>query len=107
LVVWYVCYHAWEFVAVWEFYDADGVGCLVLELFGGDVYDGVGEECALGGHLCPGEGLVVAVVAEGSGWQVDFSAVCAFACHEFAFGEELVELLNRERLRGGHCWLLL
>jgi hypothetical protein len=71
------------------------------------VDDGVGEEFALGGHLCPCEGLVVAVVAEGSGGQVDFSAVCAFACHEFALRYELVELLYRERLNGGHGWLLL
>lgn len=81
-----VGYHAWEFCAVWELYDADGVGCLMLELFGGYVDDCVGEEFALGGHGCPGEGLAVAVVAEGSGWEVDFSAAGAFACHEFAFG---------------------
>ena len=103
----YVGYHAWEFGAVWELYYADGVGCELLELFGGYVDDCVCKEFAFVWHWCPCEGLAVAVVAEGSGWEVDFSAFCAFACHEFAFGEELVELLNREGWLLGHCWLLL
>jgi hypothetical protein len=38
---------------------------------------------------------------------VDFSALGAFACHEFALCEEFVELLNREGFRRGHYWLLL
>jgi len=50
---------------------------------------------------------VEAAVAEGSGWQVDFSAVGAFACHEFALREELVELFYGEGRFGGHGWLLL
>ena len=44
--MWCVCYHAWEFGAVWELDDADGVGCELLELLGGDVDDGVCEEFA-------------------------------------------------------------
>jgi len=44
---------------------------------------------------------VEAVVAEGSGGQVDFSAVRAFACHEFALRKELVELVDGEG-RFGH-----
>ena len=40
------CYHAWEFGAVFELDYADGVGCHVLELLGGDVDDGVCEEFA-------------------------------------------------------------
>ena len=61
-----VGYHAWEFCVVFELYDAYGVGGFVLELLGGDVDDCVGYEFALVGHLCPCEGLAVAVVAEGS-----------------------------------------
>jgi hypothetical protein len=52
--------------------------------------------------------LVEAFVAEGSGWEVDFSAVGAFACHELALFEELVELVDGEgRFGVGHGWLLL
>ena len=103
----YVGYHAWEFGAVWELYYADGVGCELLELFGGYVDDCVCKEFAFVWHWCPCEGLAVAVVAEGSGWQVDFSALLAFACHEFALREELVELVYGEGFCGAHCWLLL
>ena len=82
----YTCYHTRKFGAVFELYDTDSVGCKVLELFWCHVYDCVGDECASGRHAYPCEGLTVAVVAERSGWEVDFSAFCAFSCHEFAFG---------------------
>jgi hypothetical protein len=87
-------------------YDAYGVGRLVLELLWGDVDDCVGDEFAFVWDCCPRERLVEAFVAEGSGWQVDFSAVRAFACHEFALREELVELFDGEGFCA-HCWLLL
>jgi len=78
-----------------------------LELLWGDVDDGVGDEFAFFWDWVPRECLVEAFVAEGAGWQVDFSAVRTFACHEFALGEELVELFDGEGFRGAHCWLLL
>jgi len=77
-----------------------------LELLRGDVYDAVGEELAFSLDFGPREFLMEAFVAEGSGWQVDFSASCAFACHEFALRYELVELFYGERLWRAHCWLL-
>ena len=101
------CDHAWEFGAVFELHDAHRVRRQVLELLGGDVDDGVGEEFAFWGDGDPCECLVEAPVAEGSGRKVDFSAVGAFACHEFALGEELVELFDGEWFRGAHGWLLL
>ena len=41
--MWHVGDHAREFGAVFELYDAHGVGCEVLELFGCYVDDCVGE----------------------------------------------------------------
>jgi hypothetical protein len=71
------------------------------------VYNAVGEEFTFACDWEPREFLVEAFVAEGSGWQVDFSAACAFACHKFALREKLVELFYGERLSGAHGWLLL
>ena len=79
----------------------------MLELLGCYVDDGVGKQFAFGGDGNPCEFLVEALVAKGSGWEMDFSAVLAFACHEVALGEESIELFNCEGLRGCHGWLLL
>ena len=46
--------------------------------------DGVGEQFSFAGDWGPRELLLEAFVAEGSGWQVDFSALLAFSSHEFA-----------------------
>ena len=64
--MWDACDHAWEFGAVFELYDADSVGCHVLELLGGYVDDRVGDQFAFWGDGDPCECLVEALVAEGS-----------------------------------------
>ena len=64
--MWHVGDHAREFGAVFELYDAHGVGCEVLELFGCYVDDCVGDQFAFWGDGDPCECLVEALVAEGS-----------------------------------------
>jgi hypothetical protein len=77
-----------------------------LELGGGDVYDAVGEEFAFALDFDPCEFLSEAVVAEGSGRQMDFSASGAFACHEFALCQVFVELFYCEGFCAHCVWLL-
>jgi hypothetical protein len=71
------------------------------------VDDGVGYEFAFPADFCPFELIAEAVVAERSGRQVDFSAVLAFACHEFTLRKELVELFDSEWFWRAHYLSLL
>ncbi len=59
--------------------------------------DRVREQSSFPRDFRPVEFSAVAVVTNGSWWQVDFSAFDAFASHQFALRHEPVELLYSER----------